>query len=114
MYYTYDKPLLEYVSPGKLFEYMAAKRPIVAADHPAIRSFLNDESAEFVAPENPQQLTIALQRVLSNPQRQSELAEGSFGLASGYTWHARADGFLSFVSPRVKGQGSPAAAHDAS
>jgi len=42
--------LSRYTSPLKLFEYMAAKRPIVASDLPAIREILNEETAVLVAP----------------------------------------------------------------
>jgi len=99
-YYTYDKPLLEYVSPGKLFEYMAARRPIVSADHPALRDVLTDDHAAFVAPEHPRELAAAVRRLLADPAERARLAHNAFELAQSYTWRARADRFLDELAGR--------------
>ena len=91
LYYTYDKPLLEYVSPGKLFEYMAARRPIICADHPSLRAFLDDTQAIFVPPENPRALASSINVLAADPTRQDNLANNSYRLASAYTWSTRAE-----------------------
>jgi glycosyltransferase involved in cell wall biosynthesis len=96
-YYTYDKPLLKYVNPGKLFEYMASQRPIVSADHPALRHFLTDEEAVFVQPEDPPSLAAAINQLAADAARQASLAERAYSKVFHYTWRARADAFLASV-----------------
>lgn len=52
--------------PLKVFDYLAAGRPIVATDVPSHRSVLNDERAILVAPE-PEAMARAIIRVLHHP-----------------------------------------------
>ena len=53
--------------PLKVFDYLAAGRPIVATDIPSHRSVLNDERALLVTPE-PQAMAQAITRVLQHPE----------------------------------------------
>lgn len=67
--------------PLKIFDYLAAGRPIVATDIPAHRSLLNEERAVLVAPE-PHALSDAVIYLLKRPQEAAALAEAARGYAA--------------------------------
>ena len=57
-----DVPYTRYASPLKLFQYMAAGRPIVASDLPCHREVLRDgATARLFTPGDPEALSAALQ-----------------------------------------------------
>ena len=54
-------------SPIKLFEYMAAERPIVASNLPSLREILRDqENAVLFEPDKPSSLARAIKNLASN------------------------------------------------
>lgn len=80
-----------YTSPLKLFEAMAAARPIVASDLPSLREVLRDSgNALLVAPDDPQALADGVRRVLADPTLVAALAAAAARDARSYTWDARA------------------------
>jgi glycosyltransferase involved in cell wall biosynthesis len=80
-----------YTSPLKLFEYLAAGRPIVASNLPALREVLTDGiNAVLVEPGNAAALASALNGLANNPQLADRLARRAFADASLYSWDARA------------------------
>jgi glycosyltransferase involved in cell wall biosynthesis len=81
----------EYTSPLKLFEYMAAGRPIVASDLPSLREVLeHGRNAWLVAPDDPAALAGALCTVRDDPALAGRLAERAHADVAAYTWEARA------------------------
>jgi glycosyltransferase involved in cell wall biosynthesis len=81
-----------YTSPLKLFEYLAAGRPIVASDLPAIREVLQDEGpAVLVAPGDAQALAAAITRIAADPVFGQRLARAAYAAAGDYTWERRAE-----------------------
>jgi glycosyltransferase involved in cell wall biosynthesis len=103
MPYTSRTPTVRYMSPLKMFEYMASGRPIVATDFPVVREVLRDgETAMLVKPDSAQALREGFQRVLGNPELSRRVAAGARGAAQGYSWNARARTILSTTWP---GQG---------
>ncbi|MEK7551807.1 MAG: glycosyltransferase family 4 protein [Patescibacteria group bacterium] len=78
-----------YMSPLKMFEYMAAKRPIVTTNLPSIREVLNETTAMIVPPGNPAKLEQAINYLLDNPKIGEELSRLSFLKVSQYTWEER-------------------------
>jgi glycosyltransferase involved in cell wall biosynthesis len=81
-----------FTSPLKLFEYMAARRAIVASDLPAIREVLTDgKHALLVEPGNPVALAQALRRVTSDCALGERLAQAAFDESAQYTWARRAE-----------------------
>lgn len=81
-----------WMSPLKLFEYMAAERPIVASDLPVLREVVRDgETALLCAPGDPAAFAGALTRLAADPALRARL--GSAGrdlLEAEYTWDRRA------------------------
>jgi glycosyltransferase involved in cell wall biosynthesis len=80
-----------FTSPLKLFEYMAAGRPIVASDLPAIREVLADNvNAVLVAAGDPLALSEGLKRALDRPGDANRLALRAFDDAADFSWDRRA------------------------
>lgn len=81
-----------YTSPLKLFEYMAAGRPIVSSDLPSIREVLRDGvNALLVTPGDPAALASAIDRLLKEPALASRLARAAFDDVPAYSWQRRAE-----------------------
>ncbi|MUV88784.1 glycosyltransferase [Halapricum sp. CBA1109] len=82
-----------YTSPLKLFEYMAAGRPIVASDLPSIREVLDEESAFFFDPDDPASLAACLRTVRDGDDADDRTAAAR-NRVERYTWTARAERIL--------------------
>jgi glycosyltransferase involved in cell wall biosynthesis len=81
-----------YTSPLKLFEYMAAGRPIVVSDLPAIREVVrHGESAWLVRPGDATALAEGIGHVLAHADLARRLAERAWTDATGYSWARRAE-----------------------
>jgi glycosyltransferase involved in cell wall biosynthesis len=81
-----------FTSPLKLFEYMAAGRPIVASDLPSIREVLTDErNALLIAPGDPRALTAAISRLKGDRALGRRLAGQALSDVAEYTWTKRAE-----------------------
>jgi glycosyltransferase involved in cell wall biosynthesis len=81
-----------YSSPLKLFEYLAAGKPIVASDVSSIREVLRDgENACLVRPADPESLAAGIEKVLDNRQLAERIARRAFEQAPEYTWARRAE-----------------------
>jgi glycosyltransferase involved in cell wall biosynthesis len=81
-----------YTSPLKLFEYLAAGRPIVASRLPALAEVLRDEdNALLVDPDDSRALAAALARVSSDRALAVRLARRAFEDAAQFSWTRRAE-----------------------
>jgi glycosyltransferase involved in cell wall biosynthesis len=81
-----------FTSPLKLFEYMAAGRPIVASDLPAFREVLvPGETAVLVPPGDPAALADGLRSVIADPALGARLAAAARAAVRDYTWDRRAE-----------------------
>ena len=86
-----------YSSPLKLFEYMAAGKPIVASDIPSIREVLSEDSAVLVAPDDAAALAEGIRRVFGDPALAGRIADRAQTEAGRYSWTARAQNILDFL-----------------
>ncbi len=86
-----------HASPLKLFEYMAARRAIVASDLPSTREVVTDgESALLTPPAEVDALADALRRLRDDPALRARLADAAYAeVMAHYTWDARARAILS-------------------
>lgn len=77
------------MSPLKMFEYMAAQRPIITSDLPTIRDVLSEESAFFFPPGDAQALALLIASVRDQAEVAAAKAREAFRLVSGHTWVER-------------------------
>jgi glycosyltransferase involved in cell wall biosynthesis len=86
-------------SPMKMFEYLAAGRPILASDLPVFREVLDERNAALCPPEDTSAWAEALRDLLANPKKRAALSRRAKADSARYTWVERArralDGFLS-------------------
>jgi glycosyltransferase involved in cell wall biosynthesis len=95
MPYTSAVASKDYMSPMKLFEYLAAGRPIVATDFPSVREILNEKNAILVMPDSADALASGLRRALQ--PESAKLAENALETAQEYTWKRRVEHVTRFL-----------------
>ncbi len=96
------KNISRWISPMKVFEYMAAQKPIVASSLPILRAFLtHEQNALLVPPGDPIGWLEAIRRLKSDPALCQKLSENAFAdLKKNFTWDKRVDIVLDFASGR--------------
>ena len=91
-----------YTSPLKMFEAMAAGRPIVASDIPSLREVLEaDRNALLVKPDDPGALAAGLRLLLDEPQLGMQLAENAEEDVKTYDWSERGRRVAHFLRDRL-------------
>jgi glycosyltransferase involved in cell wall biosynthesis len=82
----------QFTSPLKLFEYMAAGRPIVASDLPAIREVLEDNVTALLVPGgDAAAIAAAVRRLIDDPALGARLARWAALAVRDYSWDRRAE-----------------------
>lgn len=87
-----------WISPLKLFEYMATLKPIICSDLPVIREVLTNEyNALLVEPDNTKSWMQALERIISDENLISEISRNAYNdLEKKYSWGKRAQKITRF------------------
>ncbi|HOH63400.1 MAG: glycosyltransferase family 4 protein [Sedimentisphaerales bacterium] len=87
-----------WMSPLKLFQYMASRKAVVSSDLPVLREVLDERMAVLVPPEDTDRWVDAIQRC-ENRSYRSALAEAAYNaFREHYTWGKRAERVLSGVA----------------
>lgn len=97
MNYPNTEHYAHFMSPLKLFEYMASGVPVVTTDLPSIREILDERTAVFVRPGDTKDLSRGLRWVLVNKNKALEIADAALAKVSLYSWNKRAEGILLFI-----------------
>lgn len=92
---TAERISQEFTSPLKLFEYMAASRPIVASDLQSLREVLSNEMAFFFKSEDPASLAATITKALSADG--AVKARRARKEVERYTWDRRAEAISVFL-----------------
>ena len=96
MPFPYTEHYAYFMSPLKMFEYMASKRPIVASRLPSIEEVLKDKhNAILCEPDNPEDLANKIKWCLENDT--SNLVNQAFSDVQNYTWDKRANDIVAFM-----------------
>lgn len=94
-----DKPHYRYnMSPLKMFEYMAAKKPILTSDLPTILEVLGEETAILCKPDDANSIAGQLTWIQRNPQDTQAKVEAATALLPHYSWSARMERVLNTLS----------------
>ncbi len=94
---AHDENSQYFTSPLKLFEYMAAEKPIVASDLPSLREIIDAESAIFFTPDDPQSLAESIRSIIDDGGRASKISKNARMKVENYTWIKRAQDLKNFI-----------------
>jgi len=79
--------------PQKMFEYMGAGLPVIASDFPFWRKILGkSDCAIFVDPQNPKEISQAIEYVLTHPREAEEMGRrGQATVLKNFNWDMEAE-----------------------
>lgn len=83
-----------YLSPMKLFEYLACGRAILSSDLPVLREVLSPDCAMLLPPDEAGIWEKTISDLKDHPEKRSRLGEQARKKAVHYTWEARAGRIL--------------------
>lgn len=93
-------PTINYLDslPVKMFEYMAAGIPIIASNFPLWKSIIEENNCGIcVNPENPEEISSAIEVILQNEDKALEMGEnGRKLIIEKYNWSIEEDKLISF------------------
>lgn len=86
-----------FMSPLKMFEYMASKRPIITSDLPSVRDVLNEKNCLFVNSDDPKDLAEKIEKLLGDKDLSESLSSQAYSDVQQYTWKNRAEKIKNFL-----------------
>lgn len=87
-------PYSQTTSPLKLWEYLAARRPVVVSDLPAMRERVGETEVVFASPDDPQALAKAIEAAVRHPEAR---IQAGWKKVQTMDWTSRAEKMLSFL-----------------
>ena len=90
-----------YTSPIKLFEFMAAKKPIVASRLPSMRETLDQDSAVFAEPDDPESFALAIRKILSDGELADRIILNAYQRSLESSWAKRAKNVLNIIHENI-------------
>ena len=90
--------IARYLSPMKLFEYLACGRAILSSDLPVLREVLSLENAVLLPPDDPDRWVEAILQMQMDAERRLVLGARARQDSKQYSWEARAERLLAGLS----------------
>jgi glycosyltransferase involved in cell wall biosynthesis len=90
--------IARYLSPMKLFEYLACQRPIVSSDLAVLQEVLNPQNAILAPADDPAAWERAIASLQSDPELRNRLASQARQEAQRHTWEMRARRILEEIN----------------
>ncbi len=87
-----------YMSPLKIFDYMAANKPIVSTNLPSLEDIIGDGEALLVSPDSIEDLADGFAKVLKDEELRKSLSSKAFLKIQELTWEKRAKRILDFIA----------------
>jgi len=92
----------EYMSPIKIFEYLAAKKPVITSKMPAIEESVNENHVMFVQNNEITQWTKSLQLLIDDITLRTHLAESGYvHCMKNFTYKARVKKIMGFIQDDI-------------
>ena len=93
----------QWMSPLKIFEYMAHRKPILASDLPVLREVLrDDENCLLCTTDNLESWKAQLQRLVEDKELRHRLSRQAYNdFIENYTWDARVKKIMEFIKGRI-------------
>ncbi len=89
--YPHTEHYAKYMSPLKIFEYMASGNAIIASDLPSLREVLDDDSAVFINPDSIEEMAEAIKKLATSPVKRQSIGKVAREKVKNYTWIKRAE-----------------------
>jgi len=86
--------IASFLSPMKMFEYLASARPILASDLPVLGEVLNAKNAVVMSMVDTTEWVKELTQLSKNQNRRTELSQAARQTSKNYSWESRAEKIL--------------------
>lgn len=88
-----------YMSPTKLFAYMASNKIVIASDLPSVREIVDESMVMFVLPNTIAQLATAIQNAVNiSPESMQLIKSVAYKRVQSFSWKLRAIRILDIIS----------------
>jgi len=87
--YSLNSRIIKWISPIKLFEYMASKVPIIASDVKRLREICNNNECLFFKVDDAKDLSIKINKLIENKELQEILVQNAYKKVKNYTYKKR-------------------------
>lgn len=88
---------VEWMSPLKIFEYMASKKPIICSDLPVLREVLSNENSFLVNCDSVDEWVDAIDKLADVSLREKIAGKAYQDFITNYTWQKRAETILNSI-----------------
>ena len=92
--------ITNYMSPMKLFDYMASKKIIIASNMPVYKHILNNKNSILISSESPVIWAKKISYVLKNFSEFSNLKKNAFIKVKNFTWDKRVNKIIKFSNDK--------------
>lgn len=96
-----DEQSYRWTSPMKLFEYLAAGRPIVASATPAVKDAVSEREVLFYEPDDAADLAEKVRQAVAPSVHTAALVSEALRGAQGHSWSGRAKRVIQFIESTI-------------